>query len=190
MVEDWLRLELGTPYEQLVSALAEIKRQVGDRLIGFSDLTPEEVAADCGLSLDEARRAKVREYDEPFKLLRETPEVVAAIESAAKRLGLYVTRGSRYFHLIGENDKGHAVRLLSHLFQKQYGAIFTVGIGDSLNDWPLLASVDLPILVRRPSGEPDRAVVARLPGIRVTDGIGPAGSNQAMHEFLLAGSAG
>jgi mannosyl-3-phosphoglycerate phosphatase len=183
-VGSWLRLEFGTPYRRLVEQLSLIKKELGGGIVGFSDLTPESVAADCGLSLEDARRAKAREYDEPFKLLDDHPETALAVQLIAERLGVRLTRGGRYFHLTGENDKGRAVKTLTILFQKHYGAVFTVGVGDSLNDWPLLANSNLPILVRRPDGEPDQEVMSRLAGIQVTDGIGPTGWNEAVLEVL------
>jgi mannosyl-3-phosphoglycerate phosphatase len=183
-VGQWLRLELGVPYGRLLQVLAEIKRAVGLWVVGFSDLTPEEIAADCGLDLAAARRAKVREYDEPIKLLREQPDVLSTVRTIAARHHLQVTGGGRYLHLTGPNDKGRAATLLNDLFRRRYGEIFTVGLGDSVNDIPLLASVDYPYLVRRPDGRADDRVMGAVPGVTVTKGIGPSGWNEAVLELL------
>ena len=47
-------IRLGTSYEELKSALAEIREKTGFRITGFADLTPEEIAERTGLSLADA----------------------------------------------------------------------------------------------------------------------------------------
>jgi mannosyl-3-phosphoglycerate phosphatase len=59
------------------------------------------------------------------------------------------------------------------LFEQAHGALLTVGLGDSLNDLPMLEAVALPVLVRRPDGRHDPELVERLPHARLADGIGP-----------------
>ncbi|MFQ6092792.1 MAG: HAD hydrolase family protein [bacterium] len=61
------------------------------------------------------------------------------------------SQGGRFYAVMGSNDKGKAVSLLTDLYRKQHGVIWTVGIGDSENDAPLLAAVDLPVLVQKPN---------------------------------------
>ncbi len=52
-------IELGTPYAALVAALRSIASNSDSiEVVGFHDLSVEEVAARCGLSRAEARRAK------------------------------------------------------------------------------------------------------------------------------------
>ena len=45
-------------------------KRAGADMIGFSDMSVEEIAADYGLPLFQARLAKRREYDEPFRIVR------------------------------------------------------------------------------------------------------------------------
>ena len=58
----------------------------------------------------------------------------------------------------------------------------TVGIGDSLNDLPLLLTVDHPVLVQKPDGSYDPDI--DLPGLIRAPGIGPVGWNHAVLELL------
>jgi mannosyl-3-phosphoglycerate phosphatase len=60
--------------------------------------------------------------------------------------------------------------------------IETVGIGDSINDAPLLAMVDYPILVQKPDGSYDPDI--HLSGMVYAQGIGPVGWNDAVLELL------
>lgn len=58
----------------------------------------------------------------------------------------------------------------------------TVGIGDSINDAPLLAMVDYPILAQKLDGSYDPDI--HLPGMIYAHGIEPVGWNEAVLELL------
>jgi mannosyl-3-phosphoglycerate phosphatase len=60
--------------------------------------------------------------------------------------------------------------------------IETVGIGDSINDAPLLAMVDYPILVQKPDGSYDPDI--QLSGLIYAQGVGPVGWNEAVLKLL------
>jgi len=68
--------------------------------------------------------------------------------------------------------------------------IFTVGIGDSENDVPMLQEVALPILVRRPSGEPDPVAQRLVPQAHIPRGIGPIGWCEAIWHILAEAEQG
>ena len=55
-------IELGRPYEEIVDALHRASARSGVGVVGFNDMSVEEVAADAGLSLAGAGLAKLREY--------------------------------------------------------------------------------------------------------------------------------
>mgnify|MGYP000395087993 CR=1 FL=1 len=61
-------VELGTPYRRLRQFFKLVRKNTGFPLVGFGDLTVDQVAALTGLGRKEARRARQREYDEPFFL--------------------------------------------------------------------------------------------------------------------------
>jgi len=177
-------IELGTPYLRLVETLRRLRAELPCRLLGFNDMTEDEVAADCGLTLAEARRARQREYDEAFKIFGATPDVVQLLRQKIEEAGLHFTTGGRYYHLLGDNDKGRAVTRLTELFKQAYGSVLTIGLGDSLNDLPMLEAVDLPVLVEKPDGHHDPAVVERLPEVRLAKEVGPRGWKMAVMEIL------
>ncbi|HOP36055.1 MAG TPA: mannosyl-3-phosphoglycerate phosphatase, partial [Syntrophales bacterium] len=148
---------------------------------GFGDMEATEISRLTDLSHDEALRAAAREFTEPFLLERE--ESLPEIEDRAALEGLRVTRGGRFHHLIGANqDKGNAVRLVTEILGKKFGKRpLTVGLGDSPNDFPMLESVDMPVLIPHPDGQyepfsgPD-VIRAPHPGSR--------GWNAAMEKIL------
>lgn len=173
-------VEWGTPYATLREALATVRDRTGSRLSGYGDKTVEEIMRETGLDREAARLAKEREYDEPFTTPSSSaiPAIVALVEG----LGLRITRGGRTYHLMGENDKGRAVRHLADLYRRTLGPIRTIGLGDNDNDLPLLQSVDIPVLVRRHDGS--FADVPPLGGLIRTRSIGPAGWNEAVLDLI------
>lgn len=177
-------LELGTPYTQLVNSFRLLRSHLSYRLAGFSDLTDEEVAVICKLPLEAARRAKAREYDEPFRLMTPTPEAATAVRQEIEKTGLQYSNGGRFWHLHGANDKGLAVKLLTAFYRQAWGSLLTVGLGDSLNDAPLLAAVDWPVLVQKPNGAYETGLAQQITGLYFAPDSGPRGWNLAVRQLL------
>jgi mannosyl-3-phosphoglycerate phosphatase len=175
----------GASYASLRAALAELVKQTYLPLVGFGDLTVEQIMARTGLTLEQARLAKMRDADEPFFIDRDFDDEEAHhLQAEASRQGLRVTRGGRFFHLTGSSDKGTAARQLIQLYHAAWlQPICTVGLGDSLNDLPLLQAVDVPIGVRKKSGEVDESALARAKA-QITKQPGPAGWNEAILELV------
>ena len=142
-------VELAVPYAVARGKLAGIKLETGAGIVGFGDLTAEEVAAETGLPLSLAKLAKKREYDEPCRLLWGNEKAILA---AVEKEGLVFVKGGRYFHLLGGSDKGKATTMLKDFYVKAFGRTVTFGIGDSPIDMPMLKAVDFPLLVRNSSG--------------------------------------
>jgi mannosyl-3-phosphoglycerate phosphatase len=181
---EYERIAFGTPYDSLRAALKEIAAVLTIEIHGFGDMTIEEVAERTGLTYHEATLAKQREYDEPFVLGNDA--LIESVCREATARGLTCTRGGRFYHLLGANDKGTACRFLIQCCRRQLAAsqghLYTIGIGDSANDMPMLAAVDHPILVQRPDGSYDPSVY--LPHIVQAQGIGPVGWNAAVLALL------
>lgn len=176
----YLIVELGTPYPKLREVLNQMNTLFPGKLRGLGDLTPKEVADFCGLSLSQATLAKKRDYDEPFILEDESLE--DALEEIAIRSHLQINRGGRFYHLIGNSDKGKAVLQLRDLYSQKSTNLKTVALGDSLNDLPMLKAVDYPILVQKPDGSYDPSV--KLDNLILAPGSGPKGWCKALLKLL------
>ncbi|MBI4401249.1 MAG: HAD-IIB family hydrolase [Nitrospirae bacterium] len=178
-------IELGAPCARLRAALKEIEQTLGCRLRGFGDMSVEEIAKRTGLSHSEAVLAKQREYDEPF-VIEGSATLAGDVQRLAEARGLRCTEGGRFSHLMGDSDKGKACHVLIDCYRRRQDhagdGLVTVGIGDSLNDLPLLAAVDRPILVQKPDGSYDPEV--QLPNLIRAPGVGPAGWNRAILGLL------
>ncbi|MGE0643155.1 MAG: HAD-IIB family hydrolase [Nitrospira sp.] len=185
--DQYARVELGTSYSVLRRALKEIELELGVELRGYGDMSLDEVVMRTGLSRPEAERAMQRHYDEPF-VVEDERYPLETLTQAIETRGLRWTKGDRFHHLMGIQDKGQAVHYLIDCYRRRAGhtgdRLFTVGIGNSLNDLPMLNAVEQPVLVQQTSGsyEPDIS----LPGLVHAPGPGPIGWNRAVLS-LLAG---
>lgn len=175
---DYLRITLGTPYAEIRKHFVRLREQHGARVRGFADMTEEEVAALTRLSRDEARLARQRDFDEVF-VFDGAPDWTFL--QAIKAVGLRWTQG-QFFHLLGDHDKGRAVELLQALYRREHGAVTSIGLGDSLNDLPMLEAVDRPVLVCHADSGFDKRIA--LPGLLKTQRPGPSGWNDAVLELL------
>ena len=180
------RIVLGTDYETLVTALRKIRAALGVRLRSFADMAVFQVAEATGLSLGQAELARQREFDEPFLLEKGEEEAAPGVASAIEAAGFHCTKGGRFFHITGDNDKGRAVRILIDRYRNAWGAVRTVALGDSPNDLPMLAAADEAVLVAKPDGSHDEEVLRAMPGIRQT-GAAPSGWAAAVGEIVGPG---
>ncbi|XHH08706.1 MAG: HAD-IIB family hydrolase [Candidatus Bathyarchaeia archaeon] len=138
-------IELGTPYTLIREKLECVKNQTGAGIVGFGDLTVEEVAKDTGLSLDLAALAKQREYSEPFKIISgDKSRVLRALWAS----GVCCVEGGRFLTALACVDKGEAVTVLKELYLGQFDNVFTVGVGNGENDLTMLDAVDKPFFIR------------------------------------------
>ncbi|MCK4937339.1 MAG: HAD-IIB family hydrolase [Methanosarcinales archaeon] len=174
-------IELGVKYDILERTLKEVCTDIQCEVIGFGDMDIDEVCVDTGLSAEVAALAKRRDYDEAFRVLSPAPKDDELEIEIVKR-GFNCTRGGRYYHIMGNNDKGRGVDILTALYRRKWPGIRTIGLGDSLNDLPMLKAVDIAILVQKPGGLYDPAIPHS--GIIKADGIGPAGWNRELIDIL------
>ncbi|KPL00120.1 MAG: hypothetical protein AMJ91_05295 [candidate division Zixibacteria bacterium SM23_73_3] len=192
----YLVLELGTPYPKIRREFLEVFNKLKINAVGFGDLKAEELSSLLNLSKTEAKLALKRGYDEPFYFLKRVKkEKLKLAQGEFNKSGLNLTKGGRLFHLTGGNDKGRAVRLLTQIYRKnRRDYLLTIGLGDSLNDLPLLESVDIPVLVRKKGNLYERKILNKLStGSKVkvykTKGIGPRGWNQALLDLIAKDSS-
>jgi predicted mannosyl-3-phosphoglycerate phosphatase (HAD superfamily) len=85
----------------------------------------------------------------------------------------------------GKNDKGKAVEILKELYENQFFSISTVGIGDSLNDLPMLFATDHPIFLKEK--EKDSPLPEELSfnkNLTVINGTGPKAWNEVILGIL------
>jgi mannosyl-3-phosphoglycerate phosphatase len=181
------RVELGTPYGRLRLALPHLAEAVGVPLRGFADMTDEEIAGHTGMTLEEVAPARQREYDEPFVPGRPlTSAEERQLEWTATSLGLRITRGGRFHHLMGLVSKARA---MARLIEAMGGQVRSLAVGDSPNDLEMLAAADQGIVVARPDGGHASELVAGLPDAWFVQTPGPGGFSEGVLRWLAAEDA-
>ena len=176
---DYQVIRLGAGYSHLRQAVYDLRKE-GFQIKGFGDMTVEELAEIAHMSIDEAEMARLRDFDEPFLFEGSEEEIVRLIGSIKAR-GFSFTRG-RFFHILGNSDKGKAVSILSRLYREKFGEIITIAIGDTLNDAPMLEKVDIPVVVQKCDGTYDDGITVH--DLMKAKGIGPAGWKEAVMKIL------
>jgi mannosyl-3-phosphoglycerate phosphatase len=174
-------VELGIPYGDIRRALKSAARESGCRIRGFGDMTPAEISRQCDLSPEQAVLAKMRQYDEPFHVLKGDSD---ALQRAAEKRGLRLIWGGRFLHADGHHGKADAVLLLIEAYRRLC-PIRTIGLGDGPNDTGFLNLVDYPVLLDSPLIDDLRK---RVPRARTTI-AGPRGWSESIREILDSAGA-
>ena len=178
--DNYYVIKLGTEYSKLREVLNDIKKE-GFKIVGFGDMSIQEICRLTSLSPYEASLCKQREFDEPF-IFSGTEKDLKTVIKRIKDLGFNYTFGA-YHHITGKNDKGKAIQILNNLFKESLGDILTIGLGDSLNDLDMLKKVDIPVAIRKPDGGFDDTII-KIKNVIKTDAIGPKGWQQAIKMIL------
>lgn len=174
-------VRLGTPYDRVRRSFGRIRSRLQVGIRGFGDMSAEEIRSATGLSPERVEMARAREFTEPFLLSSDAD--LASVKAMAAALGLKVTGGGRFHHLIGaRQDKGAAVRRVRNVFHRNTGESWlTVGVGDSENDLPMLKEVSIPVLIPSPVRK-DLAI--RRTGLLRADEPGCRGWNRMIEKIL------
>jgi mannosyl-3-phosphoglycerate phosphatase len=177
---NYIIIELGKPAYLIRRKLNVIRRKFKIEFKGVADMSLEELSSITGLSLIEARRMAERKYGETILLINKND--VPTFTRRARWIGLKVIHGGRFLDVTAGNDKGKAVKILVRLFSKEYGQrVSSFGIGDSLNDAPMLHNVDVPMLVQTPEKSWSAVKIKKIINL---DGIGPEGWKNALDIVL------
>lgn len=172
-------IKIGAKYADLRKVINDLQKD-GFMIKGFGDMNVENIAKLANMNIEEAEMAKQRDFDEPFIFDGSNKELKRLIK-IIKAKGFNFTRG-RFYHIMGNSDKGKAVSILIELYKKFFDEITTIAIGDNINDIPMFKNVEYPVLVKKPDGSYDNNI--NIPGIIRADGIGPEGWNKFINDLL------
>ena len=176
-------LDFGRPYHEVAEALHDVALRHECPVIGFSVMSIEDVARECGLSLAQARLAKLREYDEPFRVADSEPATYSRICSALRRFGYRCFSHERFHHATGVADKAQSIRTLTSLYCDAHdGHVLTIGVAKAQSETCLLEAVDVPLVVRSANADVAR-LAQKVPTARLIDAA-PHGWSEAILEAI------
>jgi len=183
----YLVSELGPVRSRIKAVFDEVRKELRVNITGFSDMELSTVKSLCGFAtIRQARIAADREYSEPFIFPHRTGEkTIAQVLKRFEKYRLKVIRGRRFFHLVGDINKGRAIRVLRGMYDEIGQAREqSIGIGDSKNDLEMLMTVDFPVLVMAKNRRYDQDVRAKINPM-LAGAPGPDGWGRAIR-FLLS----
>lgn len=140
-------IEFGPRYTEVVRILRVVAERLRIGVLGFSDMSVEDVARECGLTLLQARLAKLREYSERFHMLDPDDRSRSRLFNALQSAGLRCTAGDRYDQVGAPVDNSHAVSLIRALYERAGGPVVVVGLADAEAEGTFLSRVDHRVLV-------------------------------------------
>lgn len=140
-------------YQDILEFIGQLPENIRAHIQGFSDMSVAEVANKTGLPEESAVLAKTRLASEPF-LWSGTDIDLSALKKYAAQQDLQITRGGRFYHLMGAGGKDRAVLKLI----EQYKAIFpkdriiSIALGDGPNDAKMLSYTDYAVQIPNENG--------------------------------------
>lgn len=144
---------LGTPYLDICTILKQLRQAHGFKFAGFQDWDDHMLAKQTGLPLDSAVKARKRQASEPL-LWQDSEQALALFKTQLEAVGLSLTRGGRFWHVMGQTDKVAALRFLRDDYKQQrQQAVFTIALGDGPNDAAMLDAADLAVVVANPHAQ-------------------------------------
>ncbi len=175
---DGRRRWLGKPVSEIRPLLDQACARCGAAILPFGRMSVDEVISRTNLPPERAALALAREASEPFVLL--APEHETPLRSELESVGLRLTRGGRFHHALAHEGKHAAVSLLLEEARRA-GPVWSIGLGDGLNDEGFLRVVDRPCVLPGAHAEMLRE---RLPHARLAPCAGPAGWREVVLEEL------
>jgi mannosyl-3-phosphoglycerate phosphatase len=179
IVDEYHEVLIGTPLTVLYEKISELKEQFRFRC--FSEMSIEEIAAETGLTHEQARLAARREFDEPI-VLESGSDAEELVCKRAYELGLDCVQGGRFLHLFLGGDKGKAVEVILNVYRQQGHPVISIGLGDSQNDVSMLWAVDKAVVMQTRDG----GYIEGLdhPNLLKARGRGPGAWNRAVLSIL------
>ena len=178
-VQGFTAVVLGRPYSEAREFIETVRSRYS--IEGFGDMSLERISELTGLSSQQSDLASRREFTEPFLIASE--DDLESLRHEARQEGFAITTGGRLHHLIGENqDKGRAVERVADYYRSTLdNSGPTIGLGDSVNDLPMLEAVDIPVVIPR---HDDQILGLENPRAMVAPQPGSTGWNDALLELL------
>ena len=164
------------PYEYVKQVLSDIRQNYYFDMFGFDDIDIQTLMDLTELDKESATAAKQREASEPL-VWNDNEESLENFEKLLQKSGLTLTKGGRFYHVISPISKGDSINWLINQYQQLEPETewFSVGLGDSFNDIPMLEQVNYPVLIINPHGKkPDVSHISDLIESRMP---GPSGWN-------------
>ncbi|WP_245391812.1 HAD-IIB family hydrolase [Salinicola aestuarinus] len=131
-----------------------VRERQGLRFQRMGEMSVETVCEMTALSPEGARQAMAREGSEPL-IWEDSPDNIDHFAETLRIDGLRLTRGGRFWHVMGAVDKGQAAAWLVARYEALRGQCpRTLGLGDGPNDLALLEATERAVVIAAGHGQP------------------------------------
>ena len=184
MYSGYDRYPLGKYYQEIEKNLIEISEKHNYNIRGFHNTSGDEIEKMTALSGNELRMAMNREFSIPLFFDTTAAQI---LEKEIENYELQLLYGDRFMHLGSKVDKGVALSIIMDGYRKRLDRddLQSIAIGDSQNDFAMLAAADHAILVKKHDGSYERR--QKLEHVIFSPGIGPDGWNYSLQKFTQSG---
>jgi len=152
-------IKLGDTNKKLKIKLKNIEKETKSEITCLTDMSISDLINYSGLSRNQALMAKKRKYISTFIVQKGS---IKKIKALIKKNKLNYTKGSLFHHIMKGNDKGKAVKILIKEYEKKYGKVISIGLGDNLNDKPMLKVVDKAFMLKKGPSEWNKIILKIL----------------------------
>lgn len=180
-------IDFGRPYHHVADVLHEVADRLGVQVTSFRDLSITQVAEQRQLSLSQAALAKLREYDEPFRIASANPAVQSRLFTALRRAGLRSFAQGHYHHATGVADKAESIRTLTALYRQTWTEVVTVGLASDPFEICLLQAVDIPVVIHSEAVDITR-LLSKVPTARCVNSSDCRGWSEVLWRLVPGGS--
>jgi mannosyl-3-phosphoglycerate phosphatase len=140
-------VEFGRPYAEVARTLHRTAERLRIEIVGFGDMSVEEVALDYQLRRLHARMSKLREYEERFLVLDQVEITRRRLFRALEGAHLRCTTGGRYDQVGAPVDNSVGVNALLAFYNRACGPVLSAGLVDALADDRVLELVNRRVFV-------------------------------------------
>ena len=178
-------VEAADTYDKLLDKLNGLPSPMRANYVGFSDMSVEQVSENTGLPIEDAVRAKAREFSEPG-LWNGSDQELDTFLATLLSSGVNARRGGRFLTLsFGANKADRMKEIIGAQQTETGGKPKCIALGDAPNDIEMLEAADHGVIVLNPT----HAGLSQLQGeangqIVRTSKSGPAGWNEAVLALL------
>ena len=177
-------MPLSTTYQEIIRIIAKVRSRHQLRVRGFNDMSVAEVMQETGLSHAQAANAKQRLAGEPFQWL-DCQTTFETFKSEVYARDLRITRGGRFWHLMGQYSKGAAMGQMLQQFRRNgIETESVITLGDSDNDIEMLETSDIAVVIKRHDDSHIDCLGKQQ--TLFTEESGPTGWNSAILNILRA----
>ncbi len=142
-------VEFGRTYADVVEVLRRTTGRLRIGILAFSEMSIDDVARECGLPLLQARLAKLREYEERFRVLDPDPAASHRLGKAISGSHLRCVDGDPFDYVGAPVDHRLGVNLLNGLYRGARASVLTIGVTDRGGEDGLETLVDQVIEIPR-----------------------------------------